>query len=82
MASPLNCEPSGTRPDVNKLKNTIMTNVEIKKSGTILTITVDLSKNSGPSKSGKSIVIASTLGNALVDPEKKVYMGLNVYSTR
>lgn len=59
-----------------------MQNVEIKKSGNILTVTVDLSKNSGPSKSGKSIVIASTLGNALIDPEKKIFMGLNVYSTR
>ncbi len=59
-----------------------MQNVEIKKTGNILTVTVDLSKNSGPSKSGKSTVIASTLGNALIDPEKKIYMGLNVYSTR
>jgi hypothetical protein len=59
-----------------------MQNVEIKKTGNTLTITVDLSKNSGPSKSGKSISIASTLGNALIDPEKKIFMGLNVYSTR
>jgi uncharacterized OB-fold protein len=59
-----------------------MQNVEIKKTGNILTVTIDLSKNSGPSKSGKSIVIASTLGNALIDPEKKIFMGLNVYSTR
>jgi len=59
-----------------------MQNVEIKKNSNILTITVDLSKNSGPSKSGKSIVIASTLGNTLIDPEKKIYLGLNVYSTR
>jgi len=59
-----------------------MQNVEIKKANNLLTITVDLSKNSGPSKSGKSIVIASTLGNTLIDPEKKIYLGLNVYSTR
>jgi hypothetical protein len=59
-----------------------MQNVEIKKTGNILTVTIDLSKNSGPSKSGKSIVIASTLGNALIDPEKKIFMGLNVYNTR
>jgi hypothetical protein len=59
-----------------------MQNVIFEKKGTILTITVDLSKNSGPSKSGKSIVIASTLGNALIDPEKKIFMGLNIYSTR
>jgi hypothetical protein len=59
-----------------------MQNVIFEKKGTILTITVDLSKNSGPSKSGKSFVIASTLGNALIDPEKKIFMGLNIYSTR
>ena len=59
-----------------------MTNVEIKKNGNILTLTVDLSKNSGPSKSGKSIIIASSEGNQVIDPEKKIYLGLNVYSTR
>jgi len=59
-----------------------MTNVKTEKKGDILTITVDLSKNSGPSKSGKSIVIASTLGNTLIDAEKKIYLGLNIYSTR
>jgi len=59
-----------------------MQNVKTERKGDILTITVDLSKNSGPSKSGKSLVIASTLGNALIDPEKKIYLGLNVYSTR
>lgn len=59
-----------------------MQNVKTERKGDILTITIDLSKNSGPSKSGKSIVIASTLGNTLIDPEKKIYLGLNVYSTR
>ena len=59
-----------------------MTNVKTEKKGDILTTTVDLSKNSGPSKSGKSIVIASTLGNTLIDAEKKIYLGLNIYSTR
>lgn len=59
-----------------------MENVKIEKKGNILHIEVDLSKNSGPSKSGKSISIASTLGNAVIDPEKKIYLGLNVYSSR
>jgi hypothetical protein len=59
-----------------------MENVKFEKKGNTLHIEVDLSKNSGPSKSGKSIVIASTLGNALIDPEKKIFMGLNIYSTR
>jgi hypothetical protein len=59
-----------------------MQNVSYEKKGNILTITVDLSKNSGPSASGKSIVIASSKGNQIIDPEKKIYLGLNVYSTR
>jgi len=59
-----------------------MNNVKFEKKGNILTIEVDLSKSSGPSASGKSIVIASSKGNVIIDPEKKIYMGLNVYSTR
>ena len=59
-----------------------MENVKFEKKGNILHIEVDLSKSSGPSASGKSIVIASTKGNKVIDAEKKIYMGLNVYSTR
>ena len=59
-----------------------MENVKFEKKGNVLHIEVDLTKNSGPSASGKSIVIASSKGNVIIDPEKKVYMGLNVYSTR
>jgi hypothetical protein len=54
-----------------------MKNVEIKTEGTKLIITVDLSKNYGASKTGKSTIIASTEGNQAVAPN--VYMGLNVY---
>jgi len=43
-----------------------------------LTITVDLSKEFGPSASGKTIIIVSTDGSVPVfDREEKV--GLNVY---
>jgi hypothetical protein len=59
-----------------------MTNVKIERKGETLTITIDLSVKGEPSKTGKSIVIASTLGNTLIDPEKKIYLGLNVYKTR
>lgn len=59
-----------------------MENVKFEKKGTILTTTVDLSVKGTPSKSGKSLVIASTSGNIIIDPEKKIFMGLNVYSTR
>jgi len=54
-----------------------MQNVETKIEGTKLTIVVDLSKNLGPSKSGKTIIIASSKGNVDVAPGVK--MGINVY---
>lgn len=55
-----------------------MKNVEMKVDGTLLTITVDLSKEFGPSSSGKTIIIASTEGNQKVDGSDAV-VGLNVY---
>lgn len=53
-----------------------MTNVETKIEGNILTLKIDLSKSYGPSKSGKTIIVASTQGNVTVGP---VTVGLNVY---
>jgi uncharacterized OB-fold protein len=55
-----------------------MKNVEFSVKGNILTITVDLTKESGPSSSGKTIIIASTEGN-LPLPGRSEVMGLNVY---
>jgi hypothetical protein len=55
-----------------------MKNVEMSVSGNVLTIKVDLSKEFGPSSSGKTIIIASTEGNVSIENrEEKV--GLNVY---
>jgi hypothetical protein len=48
--------------------------------GSTLTIVIDLSNDAGPSKSGKSLVIATTSGN--VDIGNGVKLGLNVYSKR
>jgi hypothetical protein len=59
---------------------TIGNNVSLEVKGDILTITVDISKEFGPSKSGKTTVIASTLGNvSLPAPNGEVKIGLNVY---
>ncbi len=55
-----------------------MKNVQMTVEGNILTIKVDLSKEFGPSASGKSIIIASTEGNVAV-PEREEKVGLNVY---
>ena len=54
-----------------------MKNITIETKGNTLALTIDLSKSQGPSKSGKSIVIATTGGNKEISPG--IYMGLNVY---
>ena len=55
-----------------------MKNVDMTVDGTILTIKVDLSKEFGPSSSGKTIIIASTEGNVTI-PHREEKVGLNVY---
>lgn len=56
-----------------------MKNVEMIVQGTTLTITVDLSKDFGESKSGKSITIASTEGNISIPENEDIKIGLNIY---
>lgn len=58
-----------------------MKNVEMKVEGTILTIKVDLSKEYGPSSSGKTTIVASTEGNVSI-PEREEKVGLNVYKKK
>jgi hypothetical protein len=55
-----------------------MENIEMKVEGDRLIITVDLSVDLGPSKSGKTRVIASTRGNAKV-PNSDAMAGINIY---
>jgi hypothetical protein len=43
-----------------------MKNVEMKLEGDILTIKVDVTKEFGPSASGKTIIIATTEGNIAI----------------
>lgn len=58
-----------------------MKNVELSVEGMMLTIKVDLSKDFGPSSSGKTTIIASTEGNVnLPDREEKI--GLNIYKKK
>ena len=55
-----------------------MKNVQMMVEGNVLTIKVDLSREFGPSASGKTIIIASTEGNVSV-PDRDEKVGLNVY---
>lgn len=54
-----------------------MKNVEFKIDKNILTIKIDLSKRFGPSKSGKTTIVATTEGN--IDVGGNVKLGLNAY---
>lgn len=56
-----------------------MKNVEMKLEGDILTIKVDVTKEFGPSASGKTIIVASTEGNISVPDKDNVKIGLNIY---
>jgi hypothetical protein len=57
-----------------------MTNCAMDVKGNILTITVDLSKRYGPSKSGKTVTVATTSGNIAAPEHPDVKIGLNVYA--
>jgi ABC-type molybdate transport system ATPase subunit len=56
-----------------------MQNVIMEVNDNILTIKVDLTKEFGPSKSGKTIIIASTAGNVSIPENSDIKIGLNVY---
>ncbi|MFU8766429.1 MAG: hypothetical protein ACNA7I_01960 [Candidatus Methanoperedens sp.] len=59
-----------------------MKNVEMSIEGNILTIKVDLSKDFGPSASGKTIIIASSEGNQSLPEHEEIKIGLNVYKKK
>jgi len=55
-----------------------MKNANIEVKGDILTITVDLSKELGRSKSGKTMIIATSSGNKPIEGTPAI-IGLNIY---
>ena len=59
-----------------------MKNVEMKLEGDILTIKVDVTKEFGPSASGKTIIIATTEGNIAIPEKEDVKIGLNIYKKK
>lgn len=56
-----------------------MKNVEVRIEGNKLILEVDLTKEFGPSSSGKTIIVASSEGNAPVPDHPGIQMGLNVF---
>ncbi|MDW7726300.1 MAG: hypothetical protein SCH70_04175 [Candidatus Methanoperedens sp.] len=59
-----------------------MKNVEMSIEGNLLTIKVDLTKDFGPSSSGKTIIIASSEGNQSLPGHEEIKIGLNVYKKK
>ncbi len=59
-----------------------MKNVEMKLEGDTLIIKVDVSKEFGPSASGKTIIIATTEGNVAIPGAEEKKIGLNVYKKK
>jgi len=69
---------SDSRSDKIKEKENRMKNVEMSVKGEILTVTINLSKDFGRSKSGKTVVVASTDGFVSVPGKDGVKINLNV----
>ena len=64
------------------MKNIASDNIKSVVKGKILTLTIDLSKDFGASKSGKTTVVASTLGNQPVPDNESIKIGVNVYKSK
>lgn len=62
------------------MSTVVGTNVKVDVQKNKLTIEVDLSAKRTPSHSGKTEIIASTLGNAQIQPG--IFLGLNLYSKK
>ena len=56
-----------------------MQNVEMTREDRFLVIRIDLSRDFGPSASGKTIIIASSRGNARIPGEDEAYIGINCF---
>jgi hypothetical protein len=55
-------------------------NVNIEVKDGIATITIDLTKRLGASKSGKNMVVATTNGNISVPEHEAIKLGINCYT--
>ena len=64
---------------MENVKGTKIENLTVSKSGNKVTLTFDLSKNSGTSKSGKSVMVSSSHGN--IELAENTFINYNVYRT-
>ncbi len=57
-----------------------MQNIKMTQNGDILNIEIDMSKRLGPSKSGKTEIIATTNGNMTPEGFPAAKIGINCYT--
>ena len=57
-----------------------MENIEMEVTDNILTITIDLTNKGSPSKSGKSLLIASSGGVVTIPGNNEIKIGINCYT--
>ena len=56
-----------------------MQNITLTRNGDKLVVEIDLSKDFGPSASGKTLIVASTRGNPAVPGAPDTFIGLNCF---
>lgn len=56
-----------------------MQNITMSRDGNRLKIEIDLSRDYGPSTSGKTVIVASSRGNSLVPGTEDTFIGLNCF---
>lgn len=56
-----------------------MQNIEMRRDGDKLIVEIDLTKDFGPSTSGKTVIVASTRGNAAVPGAEGTMIGINCF---
>lgn len=74
----MNAKVSSIKGKTEAAGVTIGKNISAHVDGSILTLTIDLSKDFGASKTGRSTIIATSSGNVGI-PGTDAKIGLNIY---
>jgi len=63
----------------NKLHNRNMNNIMMKGTGNYLTIVIDLEEEARLSRSGKTMVVATTGGEKKIQERPDIFISINCY---
>jgi hypothetical protein len=71
--------PVYSKSHISSYKEMTMDNIQIEVKDNKAVITIDLIKDFGPSKSGKTVVVATTRGNVPIPGAENIRLGINCY---